>query len=311
MESELFGHEKGSFTGASGRREGRFEQANGGTLFLDEIGDMPHDTQTRLLRVLAEGEFYRVGGASAIKTDVRVIAATHQDLRNLVEQGSFREDLYHRLNVIGINVPRLSERSEDIPLLLNHFLSKAASELGVPTKEVSAQVRDYLSALEWPGNVRQLENTCRWLTVMAAGNTILMNDLPPELTMGANAEAKGSVSWEKQLSDWVRAKLLAGETNVLKQAMPQIESIIMNAAPCLDVLIFPTCRPADLVGPDPDLAANREFRCHPECRARLDFLARKKRIIGPCQLVEIKLPTRRLTDANREFISRFCLPAQS
>ena len=230
MESELFGHEKGSFTGASGRREGRFEQACGGTLFLDEIGDMPHDTQTRLLRVLAEGEFYRVGGASAIKTDVRVIAATHQDLRNLVEQGSFREDLYHRLNVIGINVPRLSERSEDIPLLLNHFLSKAASELGVPTKEVSAQVRDYLSALEWPGNVRQLENTCRWLTVMAAGNTILMNDLPPELTMGANAEAKGSVSWEKQLSDWVRAKLLAGETNVLKQAMPQIESIMMNAA---------------------------------------------------------------------------------
>ena len=230
MESELFGHEKGAFTGASGRREGRFEQANGGTLFLDEIGDMPHDTQTRLLRVLAEGEFYRVGGASAIKTDVRVIAATHQDLRNLVEQGSFREDLYHRLNVIGINVPRLSERSEDIPLLLNHFLSKAASELGVPTKEVSDQVRDYLSALDWPGNVRQLENTCRWLTVMAAGNTILMNDLPPELTMGADTEGKGSVSWEKQLSDWVRAKLLAGETNVLKQAMPQIESIMMNAA---------------------------------------------------------------------------------
>jgi two-component system nitrogen regulation response regulator GlnG len=230
MESELFGHEKGSFTGASGRREGRFEQANGGTLFLDEIGDMPHDTQTRLLRVLAEGEFYRVGGASAMKTDVRVIAATHQDLRDLVARGSFREDLYHRLNVIGINVPRLSDRSDDIPLLLNHFLSKAAAELGVPTKEVSAQVRDYLSALEWPGNVRQLENTCRWLTVMAAGNTILMNDLPPELTMGANAEAKGSVSWEKQLSDWVRAKLLAGETNVLKQAMPQIESIMMNAA---------------------------------------------------------------------------------
>jgi len=230
MESELFGHEKGSFTGASGKREGRFEQASGGTLFLDEIGDMPHDTQTRLLRVLAEGEFYRVGGASAIKTDVRVIAATHQDLRGLVTKGLFREDLYHRLNVIGINVPRLSERSEDIPLLLDHFLGKAASELGVPTKEVSSQVRDYLAALDWPGNVRQLENTCRWLTVMAAGNTILMNDLPPELTVAGESEGKGASSWEKQFSDWVRAKLLAGETNVLKHAMPQIETIMMDAA---------------------------------------------------------------------------------
>lgn len=230
MESELFGHEKGSFTGASGKREGRFEQASGGTLFLDEIGDMPHDTQTRLLRVLAEGEFYRVGGASAIKTDVRVIAATHQDLRGLVAKGLFREDLYHRLNVIGINVPRLSERSEDIPLLLDHFLGKAASELGVPTKEVSSQVRDYLTALDWPGNVRQLENTCRWLTVMAAGNTILMNDLPPELSVGGESEGKGASSWEKQFSDWVRAKLLAGETNVLKHAMPQIEAIMMDTA---------------------------------------------------------------------------------
>jgi two-component system nitrogen regulation response regulator GlnG len=230
MESELFGQEKGSFTGASGKREGRFEQASGGTLFLDEIGDMPHDTQTRLLRVLAEGEFYRVGGASAIKTDVRVIAATHQDLRGLVAKGLFREDLYHRLNVIGINVPRLSERSEDIPLLLDHFLGKAASELGVPTKEVSGQVRDYLTALDWPGNVRQLENTCRWLTVMAAGNTILMNDLPPELSVGGESEGKGASSWEKQFSDWVRAKLLAGETNVLKHAMPQIETIMMDTA---------------------------------------------------------------------------------
>ena len=230
MESELFGHEKGSFTGAAGKREGRFEQASGGTLFLDEIGDMPHDTQTRLLRVLAEAEFYRVGGTSAIRTDVRVIAATHQDLRALVAKGAFREDLYHRLNVIGINVPRLSDRSDDIPLLLNHFLSKAASELGVATKEVSPQVRDFLSALDWPGNVRQLENTCRWLTVMAAGNLILMNDLPPELQMNQDAEQKKSISWEKQLSDWVRAKLLAGETQVLKQAMPQIESIMMDAA---------------------------------------------------------------------------------
>ena len=167
---------------------------------------------------------------SAIRTDVRVIAATHQDLRALVAKGAFREDLYHRLNVIGINVPRLSDRSDDIPLLLNHFLSKAASELGVATKEVSPQVRDFLSALDWPGNVRQLENTCRWLTVMAAGNLILMNDLPPELQMNQDAEQKRSISWEKQLSDWVRAKLLAGETQVLKQAMPQIESIMMDAA---------------------------------------------------------------------------------
>ena len=230
MESELFGHEKGSFTGAAGKREGRFEQANGGTLFLDEIGDMPHETQTRLLRVLAEGEFFRVGGATAIKTDVRVIAATHQDLRGLVAEGSFREDLYHRLNVIGINVPRLAERREDIPLLLNHFLTKAASELGVPTKELSPQVRDYLTALEWPGNVRQLENTSRWLTVMGAGNTILMSDLPPELVSDHDQGSQPEGSWEKQLSDWVRARLLAGETNVLKHAMPQIESIMMSAA---------------------------------------------------------------------------------
>ena len=230
MESELFGHEKGSFTGAAGKREGRFEQASGGTLFLDEIGDMPHETQTRLLRVLAESEFYRVGGTTAIKTDVRVIAATHQDLRQLVTNGNFREDLYHRLNVIGINVPRLADRSEDIPSLLNHFLSRAAAELGVPTKEVSPQVCEYLSALDWPGNVRQLENTCRWLTVMAAGNTILINDLPPELNVGAETESQGGSSWEKQLSDWVRAKLLAGEDNVLKHAMPRIEAIMMDAA---------------------------------------------------------------------------------
>jgi two-component system nitrogen regulation response regulator GlnG len=230
MESELFGHEKGAFTGAAGKREGRFEQANGGTLFLDEIGDMPHDTQTRLLRVLAEGEFFRVGGATAIKTDVRVIAATHQDLRTLVAEGSFREDLYHRLNVIGINVPRLADRREDIPVLLNHFLAKAASELGVPTKELSAQARDYLSALDWPGNVRQLENTSRWLTVMGAGNTILMSDLPPELVSEQDQGAQPEGSWEKQLSDWVRTRLLAGETNVLKHAIPQIESIMMSAA---------------------------------------------------------------------------------
>ena len=195
MESELFGHEKGSFTGAAGRREGRFEQANGGTVFLDEIGDMPHETQTRLLRVLAEGEFFRVGGATAIKTDVRVIAATHQDLRGLVAEGSFREDLYHRLNVIGINVPRLAERREDIPLLLNHFLTKAASELGVPTKELSPQVRDYLTALEWPGNVRQLRNVVERTVIMAPRDKLSRIEadmLPPEIFNSRSAGDSGA-----------------------------------------------------------------------------------------------------------------------
>ncbi|MCC2658862.1 MAG: glnG [Panacagrimonas sp.] len=181
MESEFFGHERGAFTGAQTQRKGRFEQADGGTLFLDEIGDMPADLQTRLLRVLQNGEFYRVGGVSPVKVDVRVIAATHQDLETLVKEGRFREDLYHRLNVIRIRIPSLSERAEDIPLLMRHFLVAAAKELQAETKRVQPDVMDRLQRFGWPGNVRQLENVCRWLTVMAPGQDVHLNDLPPEL----------------------------------------------------------------------------------------------------------------------------------
>ena len=181
MESEFFGHERGAFTGAQTQRKGRFEQADGGTLFLDEIGDMPADLQTRLLRVLQNGEFYRVGGVAPVKVDVRVIAATHQDLEDLVKEARFREDLYHRLNVIRIRIPSLNERAEDIPLLMRHFLVAAAKELQAETKRVQPDVMERLQRFEWPGNVRQLENVCRWLTVMAPGQDVHMNDLPPEL----------------------------------------------------------------------------------------------------------------------------------
>ncbi|MEJ2115269.1 MAG: nitrogen regulation protein NR(I), partial [Gammaproteobacteria bacterium] len=181
LESELFGHEKGAFTGAQTQRKGRFEQANGGTLFLDEIGDMPADLQTRLLRVLSDGNFYRVGGHQPIKADVRIIAATHQNLEAQVRNSEFREDLFHRLNVIRIALPALRERKEDIPDLLQHFLKASAKELETETKKVSDEVVEYLSALTWPGNIRQLENVCRWLTVMASGNEIRMQDLPAEM----------------------------------------------------------------------------------------------------------------------------------
>ena len=181
MESEFFGHERGAFTGAQTQRKGRFEQADGGTLFLDEIGDMPHDLQTRLLRVLSDGEFYRVGGTGAIRVDVRVIAATHQDLEAAVRQHRFRDDLFHRLNVIRVRVPSLRERRDDIPLLLKHFLAQAAQEMKTPAKRPRPEVLAHLQGLDWPGNVRQLENTCRWLTVMAPGRDIHLADLPPEL----------------------------------------------------------------------------------------------------------------------------------
>ena len=181
LESELFGHERGAFTGAQAARQGRFEQANGGTLFLDEIGDMPAELQTRLLRVLAEGEFYRVGGHLPTQVDVRVIAATHQNLEQRVKEGLFREDLYHRLNVIRVQLPSLNKRREDIPLLTRHFLAQAGRELGVEPKTLRAETGAYLSDLDWPGNVRQLENLCRWLTVMASGREILLEDLPADL----------------------------------------------------------------------------------------------------------------------------------
>ena len=231
MESELFGHEKGAFTGANNRREGRFEQARGGTLFLDEIGDMPAATQTRLLRVLQDGEFFRVGGVDSIKADVRIIAATHQKLESLVESGAFREDLFHRLNVIRIHVPKLSERREDIPQLLTHFLTAAGNELGVEAKVLSENALNVLTQLPWPGNVRQLENTCRWLTVMAAGREVVLSDLPPELLQQQGAETDSqSETWHEQLAGWANKALSDGQSNVLRQALPLFESIMIEAA---------------------------------------------------------------------------------
>jgi len=229
LESELFGHEKGAFTGAQALRKGRFEQADGGTLFLDEIGDMPAELQTRLLRVLADGEFYRVGGHSPVKVDVRIIAATHQNLEERVEQGDFREDLFHRLNVIRIHIPALRERSEDIGLLARHFLQAAANELDMETKSLDDESLAFLSQLEWRGNVRQLQNTCRWLTVMAPGQEIHLDDLPPELI---NKEAKQHLSgdWVKALQSWAEQQLSNGETDLFDKATPEFERVMIQTA---------------------------------------------------------------------------------
>ncbi|TFW09575.1 nitrogen regulation protein NR(I) [Oxalobacteraceae bacterium OM1] len=194
LESELFGHERGAFTGAQAMRRGRFEQAEGGTLFLDEIGDMPFDLQTRLLRVLSDGHFYRVGGHQPLKANVRVIAATHQNLEQRVKEGLFREDLYHRLNVIRLRLPSLRERREDIPLLARHFLAQSAKQLGVEAKRMSDAAMQFLSSLELPGNVRQLENLCNWITVMAPGQTVEVKDLPAELTHGQGAVAAAPIA---------------------------------------------------------------------------------------------------------------------
>ncbi len=231
LESELFGHERGAFTGAQSQREGRFEQAHGGTLFLDEIGDMPAELQTRLLRVLADGEFYRVGGHTPIRVDVRIIAATHQDLEQRVAEGRFREDLYYRLNVIRVHIPALRERREDIPLLMRHFLDQAATELGVEPKVLHPQVERYLTALSWPGNVRQLENLCRWLTVMAASREVQMADLPPELVAAAGERADtGAGDWRDGLRRWVVERLAEGRPGVLAEALPEFERIMIEAA---------------------------------------------------------------------------------
>jgi two-component system nitrogen regulation response regulator GlnG len=233
IESELFGHEKGAFTGAANVRQGRFEQANGGTLFLDEIGDMPLDVQTRLLRVLADGQFYRVGGHNAVQVDVRIIAATHQDLELLVQKGSFREDLFHRLNVIRVHLPPLSQRREDIPQLATHFLASAAKEIGVETKIMTKETAVKLSQLPWPGNVRQLENTCRWLTVMASGQEILPQDLPPELLkdpVSVTHTAKGSQDWQSALTEWIDQKLSEGNSDLLTEAQPAFERILLETA---------------------------------------------------------------------------------
>ena len=194
LESELFGHERGAFTGAQSTRRGRFEQAEGGTLFLDEIGDMPFDLQTRLLRVLSDGHFYRVGGHQSMKANVRVIAATHQNLEQRVREGLFREDLYHRLNVIRLRLPSLRERHEDIPILTRHFLAQSARQLGVEAKRMSDQAMQFITTLDLPGNVRQLENLCNWITVMAPGQTVEVKDLPQELISGNIVSQGGSIN---------------------------------------------------------------------------------------------------------------------
>ncbi|WPL19646.1 Nitrogen regulation protein NR(I) [Thiorhodovibrio winogradskyi] len=230
MESELFGHERGAFTGAQTRREGRFEQADGGTLFLDEIGDMPAELQTRLLRVLADGEFYRVGGLSPIKVDVRIIAATHQNLQDLVRHGSFREDLFHRLNVIRIHLPALRERREDIALLMRAFLAQAARELNCEPKLLASDATERLENLDWPGNVRQLENTARWLTVMASTKEIHVEDLPPDLGATESRALSQNESWEGALRNWAKRMLRNGQQDLLASALPTFERVMIEVA---------------------------------------------------------------------------------
>ena len=229
LESELFGHERGAFTGAHAQRRGRFEQADGGTLFLDEIGDMPAELQTRLLRVLADGEFYRVGGHVPLNVDVRIIAATHQDLQTHVADGLFREDLYHRLNVIRVHVPSLRDRRDDVPALAQHFLASAAAELEVEPKVLSTDAEMHLSQQPWPGNVRQLENMCRWLTVMASGSEVHVIDLPPEVRE-AEVGMLGDGDWESALSAWATRCLGSGEDGVAEQAVQRFEQILIDAA---------------------------------------------------------------------------------
>lgn len=238
IESELFGHEKGAFTGATSAYQGRFEQADGGTLFLDEIGDMPIDVQTRLLRVLADGCFYRVGGHQSIKVDVRIIAATNKNLEKEVEEGRFREDLFHRLNVIRIHIPPLKDRREDIPILAKSFLKRIGAELNIEVKILRPETAAYLSTLPWPGNVRQLENVCRWLTVMASGQEIHISDLPSELTTPhvpentpeIKTQGAEETTWQSSLQSWARRALNEGKENLLGEAVPQFESIMLKTA---------------------------------------------------------------------------------
>jgi two-component system nitrogen regulation response regulator GlnG len=229
VESELFGHEKGAFTGAVDKRIGRFEQANGGTLFLDEIGDMPLDSQTRLLRVLSNKEFYRVGGDKPIKVDVRIIAATHQNLNNLVSQKSFREDLFYRLNVIKINVPSLRERKEDIDVLTKYFLKNHSDSLGEELRVLSKEVMEVISRYDWPGNVRQLENICYWLALMTPTQNVKVEDLPEEIKDNQMIEAPSS-SWEDGFNSWVKNIALSVEKDLLDIVNPKIEKIIIKAA---------------------------------------------------------------------------------
>jgi len=230
LESELFGHEKGAFTGADARRVGRFEQADGGTLFLDEIGDMSPALQTRLLRVLAESEFYRVGGQSSIKVDVRVIAATNQDLARAVKESRFREDLYHRLNVIRINSPPLRQRRADIPILLNHYLAQAAQELDAPAKSIDADALDVLQGYDWPGNVRQLVNATRRLTVTAPGTVITAQDIPTDLG-GSEPSQRAVQDWTRSLASWAEKQLTnKPDAPLLDAALPEFEKTLIETA---------------------------------------------------------------------------------
>ncbi len=236
LESELFGHEKGSFTGAQSQRIGRFEQALGGTLFLDEIGDMHPELQTRLLRVLSSHEFYRVGGQKPIKSDVRIIAATNQNIEHLIKTGKFREDLYHRLNVFRIELPPLRKRKEDIPMLVRHFLSKSAEEIKSEEKDIDKNAMSILNNYDWPGNIRQLENTCRYITVMAPSTSITADDIPDEIKSNnpkshsdAVDETMGeSSSWEESLSSHIKSVLL--DANDLTNLSKELEKILLQEA---------------------------------------------------------------------------------
>jgi len=229
LESELFGHEKGAFTGADSQRRGRFEQADGGALFLDEIGDMSMPLQTRLLRVLAEGEFYRVGGQTPIRVDVRVIAATHQNLSERVQRSLFREDLYHRLNVIRIELPPLRARAEDIPALLAHYMIVAARELGVEPKVLAPEAQRRLEAYGWPGNVRELVNLCRRLSALAPGSEVRLEDLPPEV-MASPPVGAADTDWARALATWADREALHAQRPLLDQALPEFERVLIRCA---------------------------------------------------------------------------------
>ena len=230
VESELFGHEKGSFTGATGARTGRFEQANGGTLFLDEIGDMPFDIQTRLLRVLADNEFYRVGGTSPVKVNVRIIAATHQNLEERVREGLFREDLFHRLNVIRIQLPALRDRREDVPALAEHFLALAAREINTGAKHLGEDAKRALAEFSWPGNVRQLENMCRWLSVMAPNPQIQAQDLPPEVASPAETTHQSALTWTGLLRKRAASLIKSHEGEVISKLTEEFERTLIEVA---------------------------------------------------------------------------------
>ncbi|MGC9386884.1 MAG: sigma 54-interacting transcriptional regulator, partial [Hydrogenovibrio sp.] len=239
LESELFGHEKGAFTGAHTQRMGRFEEANGGTLFLDEIGDMPVDLQTRLLRVLNDGTFYRVGGKTPIKTDVRIVAATHQNMQELVKQGRFREDLLYRLNVIRIKVPALRERREDILPIVRYYLTEEAKTYGLEEKRLSKPVEKYLTELPWPGNVRQIRSLCTWLTIMAPDKVVYMEDLPLELQQDVvgmechepeDSANESATHWEAPLRNWANGYLSAGHQELHREAEKRFEKVLIEVA---------------------------------------------------------------------------------